>query len=178
MKHIQLFEQLYRPSWLPPEPKPDGKILIGYFNDGGIGSHPAIIEAGILPEIDKREKWNSFDTTESTDVMPEALLAIYSDAPNTPSFDGWYIKGISNSLAREIIKLGDSDVYRCDDKDLFSRKAFDLAGYPYGDPRSDVQILTVIPNVSLNKVYWSDNPEDSHGYWEPPYKEISIESLI
>jgi len=178
MKHIKLFEQLYRPSWLPSENIPDGKILIGYFNDGGYGSHPTIIEAGILPEIDKREKWNSFDTTEGTDVMPEALLAVYSDRDDAPGQNGWYIKGISNSLAREIIKLGDSDVYTNDDKNpRIAQKAFELAGYPYGN-LSDVQILSVIPNVSLNKVYWSDNPESSHGYWEPPYKEISIESLI
>jgi hypothetical protein len=180
MKHLELFEGFNRSPWLMRDTnKPDGKILIGFFADGGIGSHPAIIEASILPEINSREEFNFFQTTESTNVMPEALLAVFSDSPDAPGSSGWYIKGISNSLAREIIKLGDSDIYTNQSgEDVLSQKAFDLAGYPYDETNSDVQILSVIPNVSLNTVYWSDAPERSHTYWEPPYKEISIESLI
>jgi hypothetical protein len=180
MKHVKLFENFKSSPWIRMnQNKPEGDILIGFFADGGIGSHPAIIESSILPEIDSKQKFNLFQTTESTNVMPEALLAVYSDSPNAPGSHGWYIKGISNSLAREIIKLGDSDIYTSqsgDGDDMASQKAFDLAGYPY-DVES-VQILSVIPNVSLNTVYWSDAPEHSHSYWEPPYKAIPIESLI
>jgi hypothetical protein len=193
MEHVKLFEDFgknfsknFKPSpWIKVnQNKPEGDILIGFFADGGIGSHPAIIESAILPQIDSKQKFNLFQTTESTNVMPEALLAIFSDSPDAQGSDGWYIKGISNSLAREIIKSGDSDVYTNQSGESFlrnstvSQEAFDLAGYPYDHTGTDVQILSVIPNVSLNTVYWSDAPESSHSYWEPPYKAISIESLI
>jgi hypothetical protein len=180
MKHLKLFENFNRSPWLMRDTdKPGGDILIGFFADGGIGSHPAIIESSILPEIDSREEYNLFRTTESTNVMPEALLAVFSEAPYAPGSDGWYIKGISNSLAREIIKLGDSDIYTNQSGDeMLSQKAFDLAGYPYDEANSDLQILSVIPNVSLNTVYWSDVPERSHSYWEPPYEAIPIKNLI
>jgi hypothetical protein len=177
MKHVKLFEQFRSSGSGMNSNKPEGDILIGFFADGGIGSHPAIIESSILPEINSREEFNFFQTTESTNVMPEALLAVFSDHADAPGSNGWYIKGISNSLAREIIKLGGSDIYTNQDgDDMFSQKAFDLAGYPYD--AENVQILSVIPNVSLNTVYWSDAPERSHTYWEPPYEAIPIKDLI
>ena len=180
----ELLAGTWRSWYLQFQPKHEGDILIGFFSDGGIGSHPAIIEASMLSAIDNSEdEFNLFIATGSTNVMPEALLAVYSpDVPKSDGWyrDGWYIKGISNSLAQEIIESGGSDVYENygdnHGNDTVFEKAFGLAEYPYDN--SNVQILTVIPNVKLNQVYWSDAPEHSHSYWEPPYKAIPIKSLI
>ncbi len=37
--------------------------------------------------------------------------------------------------------------------------------------------ITIILNPQPNTVYWSDSPELTHSYWEPPYKPMSLEDL-
>ena len=34
----------------------------------------------------------------------------------------------------------------------------------YNGSINEIQTITIIPNPKLNTIYWSDNPELSHGY--------------
>lgn len=176
MKHIKLFE-----SWMGQE-----KILVGYFADGGKGSHPAIIKESAKNLINQHPFGSLyFYETEVLSEMPEALLAIFDDSmQHSSSVNGWIIKGISNELANAIIASGETDIYASDNPS--SREAFALAGFEdLLDGKGDYaySILAVIPNASINTVYWSDNPEGGGGklgtdYWETPYRATPLTRLL
>lgn len=176
MKHVKLFE-----SWMDQE-----KILVGYFADGGKGSHPAIIKESAKNLINRHPSgYLYFTETEVLSEMPEALLAIFDDSMlHSSSVDGWIIKGISNELANAIIASGETDIYASDSPT--SREAFAIAGFEdlfdSKDPYA-YSILAVIPNASINTVYWSNNPEGGGGnlgtdYWETPYNAIPLTRLL
>jgi hypothetical protein len=172
MKHVKLFE-----AW-DQEMSEEG-ILLGFFADGGIGSHPAIIEASMLSAI-KNHPFNLyFETLEKLSEMPESLIAIYSEGSALPGYDGWTIKSASNDFANSIISVDGTDMYIKDDGSPSpeTQEAFRLAGIEEGLGKG-LTILSVIPNVRINTVYWSDNPEHAHGYWETPYKVIPLAKLL
>jgi hypothetical protein len=175
MKHVKLFEAFSN----------QGKILVGFFADGGRGSHPAIIEEKEKTKITRHPAGLYFEETQKLSEMPEALLAIFDDgAAQKGESSGWIIKGISNELAGAIISTGGIDIYASDNPD--SREAFALAGYEdLLDSEFDYaySILAVIPNVEINTVYWSDNPEAGGGklgtdYWETPYIAKPLDPLL
>jgi hypothetical protein len=173
MKHVKLFE-----AW--DQEMSQQEILVGFFADGGIGSHPAIIEASMLSAIKNHPFELYFMETEKLSEMPEALIAIYSEGSSLPGYDGWTIKGVSNDFANSIISVAGTDMYVKDDSGDPSpetQEAFKLAGIEAGLDKG-LTILSVIPNAQINTVYWSDNQERTQGYWETPYQAVSLAKLL
>jgi|694.fasta_scaffold41434_2 hypothetical protein len=137
-------------------------IFIGFFATGGIGSHPGIVTQS---ELEKLHPDYCFNETEELEEVPEALLCIFDEDIL------WDIRGISNELAQKIIDSGGSDFYYEGDEGF--KEACELAVLR-GD--SPVQVA-VIKNVDLNTIYYSHNPEGSHGYWEPDTENITVEEF-
>ena len=140
------------------------KIFIGYSFTGGHGSHPSILTDS---EIEKMGNDSyGFWPLEEIQEVPEALLCIFDDDIL------WDIRGISNELAQKIIDAGGSDFYYEGDEGF--EEACELAILKGNSP---VQVA-VIQSVSLNTIYYSHNPEYSHGYWEPAEVEtITVEEF-
>jgi hypothetical protein len=177
MKHIKLFE-----AW-DQEMAEQTQILLGFFADGGYGSHPTIIESSMLPAIENHPMNLIFIETEELSEMPEALLVIHNDYEALPiegQVESWVIRGISNDLANSIISAGGTDMYINQDPNSSPgvKEAFKLAGIEENLDSNAVTILCVIPDAKINTVYWSDNPERAHGYWETPYDTIPLEELL
>lgn len=174
-------------------------LLIGYYSDGGIGSHPAIfskaelIKLGFIEGLPPRYQYNplldahfihhwyhKFDElscfwcTDYVSSIPDGLACAFN------SDYLWKIKGISNSLGRKIIKLigGDSINSMSHKKNLLNyvEKMVELP--PSINLEYGVTLITIIPNPTPNTVYWSDEIEKCHSYWQPPYKPISLEEII
>lgn len=139
------------------------KIFIGYAFTGGIGSHPGILTPS---EIEKMGDDNyGFESLEELSEVPESLLCIFDDDIL------WDIRGISNELAQKIIDAGGSDFYYEGDEGF--EEACELAVLKGESP---VQVA-VIQGVTLNTIYYSHNPEHSHGYWEPEVEHLSVEEF-
>ena len=163
MKHLKLFESF------------NDEILIGFFGDGGIGSHPAIISKLVLSKIEEADC--TFETTDTGQNLPESLLCIWDDTNEL----GWTIKGISNSLANQINSLNGTDFYYPNMDESFMedsgkqllKSALGSAGYPVKRLR-DIRLVCIIRDVKLNTIYWSDNPEETHDIWDAPYKAIPL----
>jgi hypothetical protein len=128
------------------------KIFVGFAFTGGHGSHPGILKDS---EIEKMYDNFGFEPLEEVKEIPEALLCIFDDDIL------WDIRGISNELAQKIIDAGESDFYYEGDEGF--EEACELAVLKGNSP---VQIA-VIKNIDSNTIYFSHNPEHSHGYWEP-----------
>lgn len=128
------------------------KIFVGFAFTGGIGSHPGILKDS---EIEKMYDNFGFEPLEEVEEIPEALLCIFDDDIL------WDIRGISNELAQKIIDSGGSDFYYEGDEGF--EEACELAVLKGNSP---VQVA-VIKNIDSNTIYFSHNPEHSHGYWEP-----------
>jgi hypothetical protein len=114
MKHVELFEN-FMPS------KTGGKtFLLGYYGEGGIGSHPAVVTEsellrcgfiqqvprGLISVDDNTKIWSHKDNdffmfieTSKSPMLPEALLCAYNDDYL------WDIKGISGSLGKNIVDM-------------------------------------------------------------------------
>jgi hypothetical protein len=170
MLHTQISESL--------DSNPPQKVLVGFVGDGGYGSHPTIITPLKLENLD--DSYYFFPLLE-LDEIPEALLCIESEENN----DLWDFKPISNELAQQIMGISDTDFYSNDEKNSETKQAFEIAGIDLGKIRSGewngqkweervFKMFSVIPNIQLNSIYWSENPERTHGYWEPPYTIISL----
>lgn len=140
------------------------KIFIGFAFTGGHGSHPGILTPS---EIEKMGDDNyGFESLEELSEVPEALLCIFDDDIL------WDIRGISNELAQKIIDVAGSDLYYEGDEGF--EEACELAVLK---GESTVQVA-VIQGVTLNTIYYSHNPEHSHGYWEPSEVEhLSVEEF-
>ena len=177
MKHVKLFE-----AWDQEMSKPE--ILVGYFSDGGMGSHPGVIDRESYDKIKSHPQGLFFTITEELQEVPEALLTVYYPDKE------WDIKGISNELANQIIAVGGTDSYdnqdvnwvsgtatRSQEENEINRRAFELAGKTY-KAGEEFTPLIVIQNIELNTVYWSNNPEQSHGYWESPDEVLSVDQLL
>ena len=128
------------------------KIFVGFAFTGGHGSHPGILKDS---EIEKMYDNFGFEPLEEVKEIPEALLCIFDDDIL------WDIRGISNELAQKIIDAGESDFYYEGDEGF--EEACELAVLKGNSP---VQVA-VIKNIDSNTIYYSHNPEHSHGYWEP-----------
>jgi hypothetical protein len=128
------------------------KIFVGFAFTGGHGSHPGILKDS---EIEKMYDNFGFEPLEEIKEIPEALLCIFDDDIL------WDIRGISNELAQKIIDSGESDFYYEGDEGF--EEACELAVLKGNSP---VQVA-VIKNIDSNTIYFSHNPEHSHGYWEP-----------
>ena len=170
MLHTQISESL--------DSNPSEKVLVGFVNDGGIGSHPTIITPSKLKNLSNRYH---FSSSLELDEIPEALLYIESYDENDIS----NFKPISNELAQKIMGVSGTDFYSNDEENPETKQAFEIAGIDLGKMRSGewngqkweervLKMFSVIPNIQLNSIYWSDNPERTHGYWEPPYTIISL----
>ena len=139
------------------------KIFVGFAFTGGHGSHPGILKDS---EIEKMYDNFGFEPLEEIKEIPEALLCIFDDDIL------WDIRGISNELAQKIIDSGGSDFYYEGDEGF--EEACELAVLKGNSP---VQVA-VIKNIDSNTIYFSHNPEHSHGYWEPrEHVHLSVEEF-
>ena len=156
----------------------DEKVIIGYFFDGGIGSHPVLVSSTMDDMIESiGDPYNGYYATSVEDKVPGALICAYDDVGS------WRIKGISRGLANSIISkiggnyigMGDAD----DDDDgedklELANEILKMVGEdPFNDSVYDANI-TIILDPKINTVYWSDAPESEHSIWKPPYEEIHI----
>ena len=183
MKHIKLFENYEYDSEYPGGMRDfeekhigTGKIKIGFCDHaGGHGSHPCIFSKYVLENFIDEFTDFGFIATYATDNLPEALICIYGNYNETgEDRDGWFIRPISSMVASKAMKLMGTD-----HKDGFYENEYQkgmeiLEMLGYKGSISGIETITVIPNAKLNTIYWSDNPEHSHGYWKPPYKEITM----
>ena len=181
MKHIKLFENYEYDSEYPGGMRDfeekhigTGKIKIGFCDHaGGHGSHPCIFSKYVLENFIDEFTDFGFIATYATDNLPEALICIYGESGEDHP-DGWFIRPISSMVASEAMKLMGTD-----HKDGFyeneKQEGMEILGMVgYKGSISEIETISVIPNPKLNTIYWSDNPEHSHGYWKPPYKEITM----
>ena len=161
MLHTQISESL--------DSNPPQKVLVGFVNDGGYGSHPTIITPSKLENLDEDYE---FYLLLELDEIPEALLCIESDEND----DLWDFKPISNELAQKIMGVSNTDFYSNDEKNSETEQAFEIAGIDLEKMRSEELIkFSVIPNIQLNSIYLSDKMENTRTcWWEPPYTIISL----
>lgn len=167
MKHVKLFE-----NFSGQEAGANETVLIGYFADGGRGSHPALVTPEVARELKEAGVFPYFIPTSSEKGLPQALACVYNDT------DEWTIKGIPGSLARSVMTLikGDSiDNSETENRGLVNEVA-KLIGYRESDDR-ELTLISIIPDPSINTVYWSEGPE-SGTYWEPPYDAIPVRELM
>lgn len=187
MKHIKLFEGFQDTPMETPE-----SLLLGYYGEGGIGSHPAILTQsellrhGFTQSIprhlialgDRRGKiWTHkvdefkiFIQTGTSSSLPGALVCAFNDDYL------WDIRGISGDLGQEIIDMIGGDTITSFDygEGEMVNQIEKMTGLPQ---TADSTIITIIPNPSPDTVYWSDEPEHSHSYWMPPYRAMSLDEL-
>jgi len=167
MKHVKLFEQFTGTEMRKND------IHIGFYADGGYGSHPGVITSESAKLLEE-----SFFTTSLVQEVPEALACMYDDYMGV-----WEIKGITNSLANSIMEIIGGDHITTDQISNYPgeeetvKNAIEMSGMKI-NPDYDVVSFSVIPNVSLDTIYWSDEPESAHTQWEPPYKAIPVKKLI
>ena len=201
MKHISLFESFSQEK---------GPFLIGYYGEGGIGSHPAIFTKEHLKEFGFRnENPPGFvpvpDTKAwvgpgggvlrpllETQTCPDSLLCGFEPLP------GWDIKPIfDSSTSQKIMEIIDefgridpsmknqdymeeSDLMYDEEEQEKISELFDrlsaMTGVLKGARRGE-RSVSLIYGVSPNTIYWSPNPEETHGYWKPPYDALSLEDL-
>jgi hypothetical protein len=180
LKHVKLYEAFTTG---------DGPFLIGFYGEGGIGSHPSIFSESYLEnssyskhEINGiKSHWDigegGFQETSKSGVLPDALICVFDEDYQ------WDIKGISKSTAEEVMSIMGGDhasTYDGLDPDKI-KEIIEMTGVYSGlplDRKLDFEtIISIILNPQPNTVYWSDIPEETHGYWEPPYKPMSLEDL-
>lgn len=160
MKHLKLFENFNNPQ----------EVLLGFYTEGGIGSHPAVFSPEVAMKM--KELGLNFYVTSKEKELPKFLACIFNDNAQ------WDIKGIPHQIARSI-EQHSSEGYVSTAKDSLElvNKIENMLGYPKSNKFSDT-IITIIPNPRLNTIYWSNAPEDEHSYWKPPYYGISAEDKI
>ena len=167
MKHVKLFEQ-FRSSGSGM-----GDIHLGFYADGGYGSHPGVITSEMSDLLGQL-----FFTTKVVKEVPEALACMLDE-----NMGEWVIKGITNSLANSIIKRMGGDHITTDQISTYPGEegaiedATRMAGIEMF-PNYDIVSFSVIPNVSLDMIYWSDAPENEHVSWEPPYRAIPAKDIM
>ena len=171
MKHIKLFENFKSMYHMPKDLYEGAPVLVGYYGEGGHGSHPAVVIPEVAKAIEALGDHRIFITTSKEQEVPEALICIFHN-------DNWTIKGIPGSLAQSIVsKIGGEhlDGYNKRLDDLVEEVA-NMVGYNTGGDNS--ANISIIMEPKLNTIYWSDAPEQTHSYWEPPYNPISVYDQI
>jgi len=169
MKHIKLFEGFMETS----------KYLLGYFADGGHGSHPGILTADVLlkngftPNAEANYYGNETWTNESAGIF--AVIEVLDHVPEAiglsmDTVEGmWNFKEVPTESAEMIIsRTGMDTVYQEDSE--FS-KAVSLIGWRPSANHLKYKItepdaVSFIINPQPNFIYWSENPEMAHGYWQ------------
>jgi hypothetical protein len=150
------------------------RVKIGFFSDGGIGSHPGIISAGAFSLMGRGviAGLPKFRITSEEKEIPESLVCVYDQVA------GWDIHGISASLGQKIMELIESDNITSEDPDGFDvlKEVCWLLDYPA--PSKDMFMnVTIIPNPSLDTIYWSDETR-AQSWWSPPYEAKSVWELL
>ena len=181
MKHVKLFEDFGSSNYGGSGGAT--KYLIGYFATGGIGSHPGIATADELEKLgwsdqgngywQQMEKGFAFNDSYEVNQMPQDLLCVFDDTTE------WYIKPITRQQADAIYNVGGSADYSPEvNEDDFEKVLNDVL------PRiTDMRFeypstISVLRNVKPNTIYWSDVPEETHGYWEAEdSRPISIDNF-
>lgn len=161
MKHLELFE-----SWSDQS----GEISIGFVGTGGIGSHPAVLSKSEKDKIESEGGDVYFVQTDSSNSVPDALACVFNDT------DEWNIKAISSSTAKAAMKMiGGNHIDTDQDPSLTNRVARAIGYRPTSG--GDTTLITIIPNPKIDTVYWSDAPEEEHGYWKPPFRPMTISEV-
>ena len=173
MQHIQEFQNFSSEQGSAP--------LLGYYGEGGHGSHPAILTTDelsqcgfiqspgemsklfIYSEEAAKKVWShqsdsmiNFHILHQLPAVPDALCCWMEDA-------NWNMIPVEFAKAQSLVqKEGGDTIYM--DNPLFPQ-AVELAGVG-ADELEDVGAISFILNPKVNHVYWSNNPESNHGHWE------------
>ena len=157
------------------------KYLIGYFATGGMGSHPGIATVDELEKLGWTDQGNGrwkhmeegFDFYgDEANQMPQALLCVF-DADTL-----WTIKPITRQQADVIYNVGRSADYSEENNQDFKKVLNNILPGIIDKRFSDPVMISVLRNVESNTIYWSDVPEEEHGYWEAEdSKPISIDDF-
>lgn len=180
MKHVKVFENFTSDS---------GKYLLGFFADGGIGSHPGILTDAVLIEngftkspsqnpyghsdwFHKGDDYIRFHVMSGLDHVPQATAWRMTDGI-------WHVSEVPLPEAEEVATSFGTDIYP--DMPGF-QTAVDLmtAHTSSGGkklPISDPEVVNFILRPRANVIYWSDEPEKTHGYWESG-NPISLPELL
>jgi hypothetical protein len=167
MKNIKLFEAFSGFGGA-------SKYLIGYFGTGGYGAHPGVVTSDELESNGWSESrpgsgaWGLpngfyFDATFKSTEIPQALLCILYEGGE------YKIDPISKEKADAIYNVGGTPDYFFDDFDLSAPVHGEIAQIKkiLGiDNQQEITAISVIQDIEPNTIYWSDNPEQTHGYWE------------
>lgn len=157
------------------------KYLIGYFATGGMGSHPGIATVNELEKLGWTDRGNGkwkhmeegFDFYGyEVNQIPQALLCVF-DMDTL-----WYIKPITRQQADVIYNVGGSADYSEENENDFEKVLNDVLPGITDKRFNNPATISVIRNVEPNTIYWSDVPEESHGYWEAEdSRPISIDDF-
>ena len=157
------------------------KYLIGYFATGGRGSHPGIATVNELEKLGWTDRGNGkwkhieegFDFYGyEVNQIPQALLCVF-DMDTL-----WYIKPITRQQADVIYNVGGSADYSEENENDFEKVLNDVLPGITDKRFNNPATISVIRNVEPNTIYWSDVPEESHGYWEAEdSRPISIDDF-
>jgi hypothetical protein len=167
MKHIKLFEDFSGAGGMDMGGMDMGKrpgfggtteYLIGYFATGGIGSHPGIVTREELSRVGQRYSDFDFYETSRTSQMPQALLCIF-DADEL-----WRIEPITNQKADAIYNIGGKEDYIAGDDEM--EEVMSIIDTNILNGLNDIEVISVLKDVKVNTVYWSDAPEKTHGLWQ------------
>jgi hypothetical protein len=158
------------------------KYLIGYFATGGHGSHPGIATVDELEKLGWTDqgngKWKHMEEGfdfygYGVNQIPQALLCVF-DMDTL-----WYIKPITRQQADVIYNAGGSADYSEENENDFEKVLNDVLPGITNKRFNNPATISVIRNVEPNTIYWSDVPEESHGYWEAEdSRPISIDDFI
>ena len=181
MEHVELFEDF------DPVQNPN-QLLLGYYGDGGHGSHPALLTSGelsrcgfvqgktspmfIYPDGTAQRVWGldsdpftNFHVVRQLSSPPPAICCYLTDG-------GWEMMPIDREEAEQLVGEADSDTIHSDSP-LFPQ-AMTLAEL---DPADSVTAISFIVSPIVNAVYWSTNPEASHGVWQDG-KPTPLQNLV
>jgi hypothetical protein len=155
------------------------KYLIGYFATGGHGSHPGIATADELEKLgwsdqgggewQQMEEGFAFYDVYEVNQMPQALLCVFDNDTQ------WDIRPITRQQADAIYNVGGSADYpEVNLEKVLNDVLPGITNRRYNAPA----MISVLRNVEPNTIYWSDVPEQSHGYWEAEdSRPISIDDF-
>ncbi len=165
MKHVKLFEDFNSST--------PNKVMLGFYADGGYGSHPGILTKEMYDKFEENQSMKFpnhkyFEVTEELDFVPDYLACYFDD------YTGWDITGVSESQVSKVREYEIEDGINSEDPEF--KMAANSLGFE-DSSKNNFKMLFVLPS-ELNNIYWSDNPEQTHGYWEPPYELIPIEELF
>lgn len=166
-----------------PEPMVSAPYFLGYYGEGGFGSHPAIFTPAELARVgwtkgpSSQAKTMFFYSDENAQRVwshPSDGLTnfhIIQELPSVPDAvccwleDGfWRMKPVDLEQASAIVQESGGDtIYR--DEPLFPR-ACELAAIKGDAEDLLIAAISFILTPKSGHVYWSDNPESTHGYWE------------